>query len=107
MSFTGLLNQSLTVYNKSSYGADGREVVGSGSTVKARVQPITKRKLLPNGSVINIDAIAYVNNDATIATDDRVAYNSQQYKVLSTYPVPDGTGDTHHIKLELIKWRQT
>ena len=107
MSIAGLLNQSITVYGKSSYNSEGREVVGSGTSISARVQPKTKRKLLPNGSVINIDAIAFVASDASIDTDDRVDLGSDKYKVLSKYAVPGADGTTHHIELELIKWRQT
>ena len=104
---TGLLNQTITVYGKSSYNAEGREVVGSGTSVKARIQPKIKRRLMPNGSVVNIDAIAFVNNDATVDTDDRVDLGSDKYKVAGKYSVPGADGNTDHIELELIKWRQT
>lgn len=104
---TGLLNQTITVYTKSSYNSEGREVVGSGTSVKARVQPKIKRRLMPNGSVVNIDALAYVASGSTIDTDDRVDLGSDKYKVLGKYAVPGADGNTDHIELELIKWRQT
>lgn len=105
MSYTGLLNQEITLYNKSSYDEYGREVVGSGSTVKCRFQRTTKRKLLENGNLIEIMAICYIANDVIVATDDKVTFGSTDYKVLGRYDAVDGAGNTHHIKLELIKWQ--
>lgn len=107
MSFIGLLNQSLTIYNKSSYNEQGREVVGSGTTVYGRVQQTTKRKLEATGNLITIDAIAYVPSTTTVNTDDRIDFSGQKYKVYGKYSAIDGQGNTHHIKLELIKWRET
>lgn len=106
MSFLGLLNQTLTVYNKTSYNEMGREVVGSGTSVSARVQQTTKRTLLPNGNLQVIDIVAYVPSDTTIATDDRVDYSGNKFKVFNKYEAVD-SGAVHHIKLELIKWKDT
>lgn len=105
MSFPGMLNQSITLYSKSGYDDYGREEVGSGSTVKCRFQRTTKRKLLDNGNIIIIEAIAYVPSDTTVVTDDKVTFDSQDYKVLGRYDAITGPGDTHHIKLELVKWQ--
>lgn len=107
MAIEGLLNQTITLYGKSSYNAEGREVVGSGTSVSARIQPKTKRRLLPDGSVITVDAVVFVASSVTINTDDRIAYGGDQYKVLAVYPVPGGDGSTHHKEVELIKWRET
>lgn len=107
MSLEGLLNQTITIYSKSSYNAQGREVVGSGTDVDARVQETTKRKMLPSGSLITIDIIAYVGASTTVETDDRVDYNGGKFKVHGKYNAVGGNGAVDHIKLELIKWRQT
>ena len=105
MSLASLLNQLITIYNQSSYDAYGRTSVGSGTTAKARFQAQKKRIILGNGDVATIDAVAYVPSDTTVDEDDRVNYDSNDYKVLSAYPTPDGKGDTRFIKLELIKWQ--
>ena len=107
MGLIGLLNQTLTIYAKSSYNSEGREVVGSGNTVKARFQQTTKRKLMPNGSLLTIDAIAYVAGDTSINTDDKVSFGGVNYKVFGKYAAVDGPGNTQHIKLELVKWIAT
>lgn len=108
MSLNGLLNQTIVVYGKTSYNAYGREVVsGSATSVKARFQPQTKTRLLPNGAVLTIDAVAYVPANTTINVDDRVDVGTTRYKVLAKYPTPDGQGNTNHIKIELIKWQET
>ena len=107
MSLAGLLNQTITLYSKSSYNEEGREVVGSGSSIKARVQITTKRKLLPNGSIVLIDAIAYVLADTTVSTDDKVSYDSVNYKVYGKYAAVGENGSVDHYKLELTKWQAT
>ena len=107
MGIAGFFNQTLTIYAKSSYNTYGREVVGTGVDVSGRVQETTKRKMLPNGSMITIDAIAYVPANTTVNVDDRVDVGTNKYKVIDKYGAVDGTGTTHHIKLNLIKWRET
>lgn len=104
MGLLGLLNQSLSVYSKSSYSADGREVVGSATTVLARFQAKTKNIMSPNGAVITIVAVAYVGPSAVIEVEDKVVYSGSNYKVYSKYPVPDGSGNINHFKLELTRW---
>lgn len=105
MSITGLLNQTITIQAKSGYGANGRETVGASVSVKGRVQLKAKRVLLPNGSTVTIDGVAYVPSTTTVDTDYKVTYLGVSYKVVARYAVPDQMGSTHHIKLELVKWR--
>lgn len=107
MSVHSLMNQTITLYNKSSYNEYGREVVGTGSEVCARVQETTKRKLLDNGNLITINAICYVPTDTSVSTDDRVDYSGNKFKVFGKYSAVDGGGNVNHIKLELVKWRET
>jgi hypothetical protein len=104
MSFLGLLNQTANIYTTGSYDAYGREVVGSATAVKCRFQKQSIRRLLPNGDMITIEGICYVPADTTIVTNDRITFGSDNYKVFGKYEAVDGTGDTHHLKLELIKW---
>lgn len=105
MSISGLLNQTLTHYTKSSYGADGRESFGAGTAIKARLQPKTKRLLLPDGSVLTIDAVAFILGSITVNTDDKLVHGTTTYKVVDIYPVPDDLGNTHHQELRLVKWQ--
>jgi hypothetical protein len=105
MSIGNLLQQTITIYSKTSYGSDGRPAVGTGTEVSARFQPKQVRKPLPNGDVLVVDAIAYVPADTTIATDAKVTYDSVTYRVLNVYKTPDGKGNTKFIRLELAKWQ--
>jgi len=102
---TGLLNQTIIIYGKSSYNSQGREVVGSGVSVKARFQAKQKNIMLPTGATITISAIAYVASTISANIDDKVTYDSQTYKVFAKYKVPDSKGNTNHIKLDLLKWQ--
>lgn len=107
MGISGLFNQTVTLYTKSSYNEFGREVIGSGASHKARVQPVTKTRLLPNGQTVRIDAIAYVKPDLSVNIDDRIDFSGANYKVFGKSLAVDGAGATQHIKLELIEWKTT
>ena len=104
MSIKSLLNQSATLYVRSGYDADGETSFGSGSTIKGRFEPMTKRILLPNGQTLTIDAIAIVKASESLNTNDRVTYDSQEYKIVDIFKVPDDLGNTHHQELRLVKW---
>lgn len=106
MTIDGLFNQTITISSKSGYSSDGREQVGTATSVSARFQAQTKRKLLPDGSLLLIEAIAYVPASTTVSTDDKITYDGNNYKVVGKYAAVDGEGDTNHIKLELVKWQQ-
>jgi|SRR3990167_2329743 len=107
MGINSLLNQTISIYSKSGYNAYGRETVGTATSVQSRFQKKTKQKLLPNGSVIMIEAICYISSDTTIAVDDKITYGGVDYKVYGIYAAVDGSGDTNHYKLELTKWKAT
>jgi hypothetical protein len=105
MNPTGLFNQTISLYTRSSYDRYGREVVGEAVSYKARFQEMTKSRLLPNGQVIKIDAVAYVQSDLTVAVNDRVDVGTVKYKIIGKSTAVDGQGNTNHIKLELTKWQ--
>jgi hypothetical protein len=105
MSILGLLNQTITLASKSGYNRYGREVVTAGASIQARFQKQVKQRLLPNGSLITIEAIVYVPANTTVATDDKITYGGVDYKVYGIYTAVDRSGDTNHLKLEVTKWK--
>lgn len=107
MSLTGLLNQTITLYSKTSYNKFGREVVGTGVDYYARVQLVTKSRLLPNGQTVLINLIVYIKPSVTVNINDKVTYDSVDYKVFGVSKPVDGTGTLHHTKLELTRWQET
>lgn len=104
MSIDSLLNQTITHYAHSSYGKNGRESFSTGSSIRARLQPKTKRILGPDGTVLTINAIAFISKNNTVNTNDKITYGTTVYKVADVYPVPDDMGETDHIELRLILW---
>ena len=106
MAIQDMLNQTITLYTRSSYDKYGKLVVGSGTNYKARFQEQTKDVLGANGDVIHIVGTVYVAPSVTIAVNDKVTYNGNDYKVFQRYSAVDGTGTSNHIKLELIKWQE-
>lgn len=104
MSIKGLLNQTITLYNRGSYGADGEPSYSSGTSTDCRFEAKTKRILLPNGDVLTVDAFVIVGPSVSVNTDDKVTYGSTDYKVVDIFEAPGGEGDTHHQELRLVKW---
>ena len=106
MAVTDFFNQTITLYNRSSYDKFGKMVVGSGTSVSARVQENTKDVVLTNGQIITILATVYVAPATTVSVNDKVTYDSTNFKVHRKYKTVDGLGTVSHIKLELIKWTE-
>lgn len=102
-----MLNQRISIYSTPSFNAEGREVFTGSVVVKCRFQQMNKRKLLPNGDIIMIDGKVFVPGNTDVETNNKVVFDSVDYKVLSKYVAVDGQGNTHHIELELIKWQST
>lgn len=104
MSIRNLLNQPITIYSRTGYTADGREEFADGETTVGRITEATKRRLLPDGNLVTIDAICHVGPNVIVTTDDKLSYNGHDYKIFGVYTARDGQGNAHHAKLELIKW---
>lgn len=100
-----LLNQLVVLYPKSGYNREGRETADTGTNVYARFQETTRRRLLPDGSMVTIRAVAYFPADTTINTDDTVVYGGNTFKVFAKYATPGRDGSTNHIKVELLQWQ--
>lgn len=107
MSVNELLNQTIVVYSKTSYNAQGREVVGSGVSVSARVQMVTKNVTTPTGAILTIIAKVFVGPDASVNVDDKITFSGQNFKVYNKYPSVGRLGQVHHYELQLIKWQAT
>lgn len=107
MGINSMLNQQITIASKTGYNAYGRETVTGATIVQARFQKSSKQRLLPNGTLLTIEAIVYVPSDTVVVIDDKVTYGGIDYKVYGIYTAIDGTGNTNHLKLELCKWKAT
>lgn len=106
MAFNDLLNQTITLYPKATIDAYGRRQVGAGVSHPARVQETTKAVLLASGETVNIDAIVFLKSTVSVEHGDKITYDGNDYKVFRRNTSVDGSGDTHHIKLEITKWQE-
>lgn len=104
MSINGLLNQTITVSENTGHDKFGRKTVGTETDYKCRFQKDTSQVLLPNGQLVTILAKVYVAPSTSIDIEDKVTFDSVDYKVYGKYQAVDGLGATHHYKLDLIKW---
>jgi hypothetical protein len=91
------------VYPKTSFDEYGSEVLGSAVSYSARVQFVSKTRMLPNGDVTIINAIAYIAGDVSINQNDKLTYNGVNYVVSGKSNAVDGQGNVNHTKLELQK----
>lgn len=107
MQISMLFNQALTVYGKTSYNEYGREVLGSASIVRARIQQTSKRRLMPDNSILTTDAICYIAGDNVVYTDDKISFGGVDYKVFSVSKIVDGQGNIDHLKIEVFRWVST
>lgn len=107
MSVNGLMNQQITISSKTGYNAYGRETVSTALNVWSRFQKTSKLVTSATGSLKTILAIVYVPSDTTVAIDDKITYDSVDYKVDGIYDAVDGVGRKNHIKLELTAWKAT
>jgi hypothetical protein len=107
MSAVSLMNQTISLKNRSAYGAGGRRVLGTGYSVKARVQLKQKRRMLQVGTIIVSEGEAYIPASTTVDQDDQFTYLGIEYKIYSVYKVAGGNGETDHIKIEFMKAQAT
>lgn len=104
MSIHGLLNQTITITASTGSDAYGRSTFDTGSSIKSRFQRVTKQRLMANGDVILLEAIVYVMPNVSVSVNDKVTYQSTDYRVFSKNESVDGGGAVRLIKLELTKW---
>ncbi len=104
MSSTSLMNQSIALYTAGGFDRYGKEQVGSATTVRARVQQVSKVRILPNGTQYTIEAIIYVPSDTTISEGDKIRFDTKNFRVHGISTAIDGRGNTEHKKIEVTKW---
>jgi hypothetical protein len=100
-----LLNQTLTLYTSQGKDKYGRQSYTTSSTVKGRFQKKTITRVLPNQQVVTVEATAYIPSNTNVSRGDRITYGSVDYEVFNINEAIGRTGNTHHIKLELTKWK--
>lgn len=105
MSIQSLLNQQITHYPEQSFDRYGKEIDSSiGTDYDARVQQVTKTKFLGNGQVVNIDLTVMLDGDPPVNRGDQIKYLGQRYRVYGKKQAIVGSGDVHHVTLDLQQW---
>ncbi len=109
MSLNSLMRQIITLYNRSGFDRYGKETVGSGSSVKARVQVVSKPRFHFSADGSNavqyvITAIIYIPSTTTVNEGDKITHGALDYRVHGITLSTDGRGNTAFKKLECTKW---
>lgn len=105
MSYSGLLNQSVQIKQKTGLDRHGRELTGSATSYAARFERKTRNLFQPNGSIITIEARVFLPNTAVVAVDDELVYDNASYRVV-VIKDQQGRAARHHITVEVTKWQK-
>lgn len=96
------LNQTITLYRKSSKNKYGEESFGAAATHKARFQERYKLIDLPNGEKIETDASVWLLPSVAIDKEDKISYRSKDWEVVQVYN-RQGRTSIDHIQVILRK----
>ena len=103
-----LLNQTITISGFSNTTDDyGNAITDAEVEYKARVEQVTKQKVMPGGEVIPFSLIVWIEptTDSGIDVNARVVYNGTAYKVIGRKMIPGFNGKTQLTELECTEWR--
>jgi len=105
VSFKSMLKQSITVENPDgSRDKQGRDGLGSSTTLAARVQRTNKVITTAERDREPIDAIIFVGPETPVRKSARITYDSEQYRVIKSEDVPGRNGSIHHIEIMAQLW---
>lgn len=104
MSFQGLLNQTVVIYNRGGFDRYGKGTFTTGASYPARVQPIKKDVLQPDGELVNLNLKVFLKGDVVVTNDDKLVYGGDSYKVITRREGTLGNGTIHHLTLWLTGW---
>ena len=100
----GLMSQTVTIARRSSRDRYGKSTFGAAVSSPARFELSEKRRLLPNGDLVIIAGRVFLPADVSVDTDDRLTYDSVNYRVFSVDTIAGGSGKTHHLELDVTRW---
>lgn len=101
---TGLLNQSCSVSTVGAVDKFGKHTYAAAATYACRFQRTTRVIATKQNEVEPIDGIVFLDSDAVVAIDDKLTFNSIDYRVMRIEPMIDGRGNTRHYELLVQKW---
>jgi len=96
--YVDLLDQTVTVANKTGRNSEGQPTYGAGTQVNARVQETSKRFMKGNGMEVQARLMIFLPSTATVDTDDKITYESNDYYVIEKRTRRNGDGSVHHIE---------
>lgn len=100
---TDYFNQDITVTSFTSYDGYGNPTYGSSATVKARFED--EREIIEgtNGEQVSSDGRFWVLPTTVVAKDDKITYESVDYRVIKVY---NGyrRAQAWHKKVYVQKW---
>lgn len=85
-------NDAVTIYLETAKDEYGRETWGSGVAVNGRFVESSKSLRNSKGEIINVDALAHLPADTSIAIGSKVVFSGSSYKVIKIDKPKDGVG---------------
>lgn len=99
-------SQTVQRYPRSGYDSQGKPSFGSASSVLCRFTESTERIKDAAGNEYIIDAKMWVDADQTMALEDKIVYNSINYKVVFVKENRELDGEIHHKRIHLQRTKQ-
>lgn len=104
MSLASLLNQTGTLYSKSTKDLAGRPSQVNGRSIRCRFEQVKKTIVTQAGKTEPIDGLAFFAGDETATPGDKFVFSSQNYRIMKVAPIIVGGGQTHHLEAFLQLW---
>lgn len=103
-----LLNQTVTISEYNDATDDyGNATHDAPLEFRARVEQVTKQKVMPGGEIIPFSLIVFIapTDDPGIDVNAKVDYDGTAYKVIGRKKIPGFGGKTQLVELECTEWR--
>lgn len=98
-----LLRETVSVEDFSSSGSLG-PVLAAARSIRASVQATNELTVNDRGRTVGIILKMVIRpEDAPLTPESKVTYNGGTYRVVESYPVPDGRRPSHY-EVVLARW---
>ena len=99
-----LLNQTCTISTAGVVDKFNKRTFGTATSTACRFQKVHRTLATKQNEIEPIDGLVWVESDTTVVVDDKLIFDSVDYRVVQAEPMIDGVGTTRHIELLVQEW---
>jgi hypothetical protein len=97
-----LLNQTVSIANKTGRNSEGQPTYGTPTSTSARVQETTQRVTNSKGMEVKAALKIFLPSPTTINIDDKVTFGSVDYTVVEKNKPRIEDGSVNHIEILVL-----